>query len=112
MYADRQPKQYFMSDHIVYHVQADNLVMRQIAGETIVVPIASGVGELNAIYTLNPMGTIIWEMLGVAVPDRAIINRLCQEYEITPEAAARDLAEFLDSLRAAGLICSSLRSGD
>jgi hypothetical protein len=101
-----------MSDHMVYHVQADNLVTRQIAGETILVPISSGVGEINSIYTLNPMGTMIWEMLGVAVPDRAIINRICEEYEITPEAAARDLAEFLDSLRAAGLICSSLKSGD
>jgi hypothetical protein len=101
-----------MSDNILYHVQSDNLVTRQIAGETIVVPIAHGVGELNTIYTLNQMGTMIWEMLGVAVPDHAIINRMCQEYEITPEAAEKDLAEFLDSLRAAGLICSSLQSGD
>jgi hypothetical protein len=100
-----------MREHTVYHIQADNLVTRQIAGETIVVPIAGSVGELNAIYTLNPIGTMIWEMLKVATPDRMIINRLCQEYEIAPEAAASDLTAFLDSLRAAGLIFSTARSG-
>jgi hypothetical protein len=100
-----------MSDRILYHVQADNLVTRQIAGETIIVPIAGGVGELNAIYTLNGMGTLVWEMLRAATPDREILQRISQEYEVAPEAAAKDLAEFMDSLRSAGLIRSSVQSG-
>lgn len=100
-----------MSDHTSCHIQADNLVTREIAGETIIVPIGSSVGELNAIFTLNPMGTMIWEMLRVATPDRAIVQKICQEYQVLPEEAERDLTELLDSLRAAGLICSSPQSG-
>ena len=84
---------------------------RRIAGETIVVPIRGGVGELNAIFTLNPMGTMIWEMLATATPDHAIVQKICQEYKVTHEEAEKDLTGFLNSLRAAGLICSSPQSG-
>jgi hypothetical protein len=100
-----------MGTYTLSYVQANNLVTRQIAGETIIVPIRGGVGELNAIFTLNPMGTMIWEMLSAATTDRAIVQSICQEYEVTPEEAGKDLAAFLDSLRAAGLICSSPQSG-
>jgi len=46
-------------------------------------------------------------MLAAATPESAIVQSVCQEYEVTPEEAERDVAGFLDSLRAAGLICSS-----
>ncbi len=100
-----------MSERIRYHVQADNLVTRQIAGETIIVPIAGGVGELNAIYTLNGLGTMIWEMLRTGIPESKILQRLCREYEVAPETAEKDLAEFLDSLCTAKLIRSSVQGG-
>ena len=87
------------------------LVTRQIADETIIVPIRGGVGELNAIFTLNPIGTMIWEMLKVKTADSTIVQRICQEYQVEPEKAKADLDEFLDSLRNAGLICSSPQSG-
>jgi hypothetical protein len=100
-----------MSTDILYHVQNGSLVTRQIADETIIVPIRGGVGELNAIFTLNPIGTMIWEMLKVKTADSTIVQRICQEYQVAPEKAKADLDEFLDSLRNAGLICSSPQSG-
>ena len=39
-------------------------VARVIAGETIVVPIRGQVGDLEAIYNLNEVGSMIWEMMG------------------------------------------------
>ncbi|MBN1570663.1 MAG: PqqD family protein [Acidobacteria bacterium] len=84
---------------------------RQIAGETIIVPIAGSVGELNAIYTLNAMGTMVWEMLRLPTSDEAILQKLCREYEVAFDTAAEDLTEFLDSLRDAGLIRSSAQGG-
>jgi hypothetical protein len=100
-----------MRDYTLSHIQADNLVTRKIAGETIVVPIKSGAEELNAIYTLNATGTEIWEMLHSAKSDQAILQSICREYDVTPEEAEKDLTEFLDSLRAAALISSSPQSG-
>ena len=36
---------------------------RQIAGEYILVPIRQSAGEVESIYTLNEVGTRIWELL-------------------------------------------------
>jgi hypothetical protein len=94
-----------MSTDSVNYVHADNLVTRKIAGETIIVPVGSHAGELNAIFTLNPTGTKIWEMLGAAATGPLIVQSICEEYDVTPDEAKKDLAEFQASLRAAGLIC-------
>lgn len=102
---------YYMNTYASSFIQADNLVTRQIAGETIIVPIRGGVGELNAIFTLNPMGTKIWDMLGASTTYRTIVHSICQEYEVTPDEVEKDLTEFLGSLSAAGLICSSPQDG-
>jgi hypothetical protein len=92
------------------YVQADNLVTRKIAGETIIVPIGNNAGELSAIYTLNPTGTKIWEMLGAAAADPLIVQSICEEYDVTLEEARKDLEEFQASLHSAGLLRFSPQS--
>lgn len=93
------------------HKQAQNLVTREIAGETLIVPVGSGVGQLHAIFTLNPSGSMIWEMLGASTPDHAIVESIFRKYEVAPEQAQTDLAEFIEALRSAGLISASSQSG-
>jgi len=100
-----------MNNCSAVHKQAQNLVTREIAGETLIVPVGSGVGQLHAIFTLNPSGSMIWEMLGASTPDHTIVESICRKYEVAPEQAQADLAEFLDALRSAGLISSSPQSG-
>ena len=77
---------------------------RRIAGETIIVPIENDVGDLCSIFTLNPTGTKIWEMLGAAASEDSILQSICGEFEVTPREAENDLNGFLDSLRDAGLL--------
>jgi hypothetical protein len=93
------------------HKQADNLVTRQIAGETIIVPVGSGAGQLHAIFTLNPLGSMIWEMLAKATLGQAIVESICRKYEIPPQQAQTDLVGFLNSLHSVGLISSYPQSG-
>jgi hypothetical protein len=85
-----------------------NLVTRKIAGETVIVPVRAGVGDLNSIYTLNETGTSIWEMVEAGASVHQIADRLCREYEVDPAEAAKDTAEFLDSLQSARLIQAPL----
>ena len=93
------------------HVRADNLVTRQIAGEIVIVPVGNCAGQVSAIYTLNPVGSMIWDMLGAATPESTIVQSICQRYEVHPEQAQTDLTAFLDSLRTAGLIFSAPQNG-
>ena len=71
---------------------------RQIDGELIIVPIRRGVGNLNSLYTLNLVGCVLWEYLneGHTVPE--MVQRICDEFEVTVSQAQNDIQLFLDSL--------------
>ena len=81
-----------------------NLVARSIAGETLIVPVRSGIADLDYIYALNEVGSRVWELLNERRPVREIVAAISSEYEVTPEQAARDIGELLSSLEATGLI--------
>jgi hypothetical protein len=83
---------------------SERCVTRKIAGETLVIPIAGGVADLEAIFTLNEVGSRIWALLGSEVPVRQIIDRIIIEYDVSREQAASDVEQFLDALRSARLL--------
>ena len=96
----------------VFRVNQQSVVTRKIAGETIVVPVAGGVGNLNSIYTLNQSATTIWELLKEGTRPAEILSAICREYDVTEDEAARDIREFLDALQSASLIGSAPETGD
>ena len=79
-------------------------VARVIAGETIVVPIRGQVGDLEAIYNLNEVGSMIWEMVDGQTPVSRIVEAVCCEFEVTPQQAEEDTLDFLKGLEAAGVV--------
>jgi hypothetical protein len=85
-------------------IREKDLVTRRIAGETIVVPVRSGVGDLTSIFTLNETGSFVWELIEKGVRFGQIAEALSGEYEVPMKDAEMDLATFLESLREAGLI--------
>jgi len=84
--------------------KAQDLVTRCVAGETIIVPVGSGVGDLSSIYTLNEVSTVIWEMIDGATKVGRIIETVCNAYDVSPGEAEKDTLQFLDTLEQAGLI--------
>ena len=85
----------------------DDFVTREIAGETIIVPIRKQAGDLESIYTLNEVGTAIWGMIDGKTKVSKIIEAIHRDYTTSPQEAAKHVAEFLQSLKEAGLIQSS-----
>lgn len=79
-------------------------VTRRIAGETIIVPVSSHVGDLDAIYTLNEVGSRVWALLEAPQSVDEIAAALCDEYDVPQEQLRRDLVELLDELQANGLV--------
>jgi hypothetical protein len=89
------------------YTKKDDFVTRCITDETIIVPIRSGVGDLNSIYTLNEMGTRIWELMNDQTDIDKMAEIISSEYEVSMEEAKKDIAEFLSSLESVGLIDKS-----
>lgn len=75
------------------------LIKREIAGDTILVPVGKTVYESNGLFALNELGTFIWDLLPRVDTEEEILRAILAEYEVTQEEAARDVAEFLEKLR-------------
>lgn len=82
-------------DRFVAH---PGLVSRRIADETILLPVSSKVGDLDAVYTLSPVGSSVWTLLQQPVSLRQMIDAVCAEYDTEAHTAASDLTDFLDAL--------------
>jgi len=87
-----------------HFIKKRDLVTRSILGETILVPVKTNAGDLDAIYTLNEVGTVIWDLLDAKSSVNQITEAICRQYEVAPEDSAKDVADFLESLEKAGLI--------
>jgi hypothetical protein len=85
-------------------VRSSAAVSREIAGETIVVPICAGVGDMEAVYTFNHLGGLLWRLLAESRAAHDLVNWVIQNFSVNPEAAAADVHAFLDDLREIGLI--------
>jgi len=79
-------------------------VSREIAGETIVVPICAGVGDMEAVYTFNELGGQLWRLLAESRAAHDLIDWVIQNFNVSHEIAAGDVHAFLDDLREIGLI--------
>jgi hypothetical protein len=95
----------------VTRTRAREYVTRQIAEETLIVPVAGGVGDLDAIYTLNEVGAHIWKIVDAPTSVDRIVAEVCREFDVPADQAARDVATFLEALESAGLIASTSEAG-
>ena len=82
-------------------VKEKDLVTRDIAGESIIVPIKGHVGDLEGIFTLNEVGAMIWRLIDGQKTGRQLAEAVKDEYDVEAED---DVVDFLQSLEDAGLI--------
>jgi hypothetical protein len=84
--------------------RSDSLVTRDLAGEKVLIPVRGKVGDLGSIYTLNAVGSDVWELLDGERPVHEIVNRLQQEYEVDPSTLSADIRRLLEEMQQEGLI--------
>lgn len=76
-----------------------DLIKREIAGDTILVPVGKTVYNANGLFVLNELGAFLWDLLPAAADEAALCSAVLEAYEVSEEEAARDIAQFLDKLR-------------
>jgi len=86
--------------------KAEGFVSRAIGEDTIIVPIRGGVGDLEAIFTLNPVGSTIWQLIDGRTSVDELATAVSRSYEIDASTAAADVAEFVALLVARGLVAT------
>ncbi len=74
-------------------------VLREIAGEYILVPVADSALELNGLIMLNDVGRRIWELYPTCETVEALLSALLDEYEVDETTLRSDVDEFLSKLK-------------
>lgn len=79
-------------------------VLRNVAGENILVPIGGTVNKFNGLICMNEIAAFIWENIEKAKDEEELVDFILEEYEVEREVAKRDLDEFLQTLKEAEII--------
>ena len=86
--------------------KSSDIIEREIDGEAVLLDLKSGV-----YYSLNRIGTEIWEMLSAGASEDQLVETLISTYEVSAEQAKCDLEELLTDLSEEGLITRDTESG-
>ena len=79
-------------------------MLREIVGETILIPMGDSNNHFNGIITINELGKFIWENLESSIDEEDLLHKILEEYEVEEKEAKEDLDEFLDKLRQVDII--------
>ena len=81
----------------------DGYMLREVAGNSVVVAVGKAVLDFNGLIILNSTGTFLWKMLKEETNQEALLTAILDEYEINEATAKIDIAEFIDKLKGADL---------
>lgn len=78
---------------------SDQFILRQIAGEYIIIPTGQTTLKFNGMITVNEQGAFLWEALKEEITEDALVEAVLAEYDTDRQTAQADVAEFLEVLR-------------
>ena len=76
-----------------------DVLAQELDGETVLLDLAS-----ESYFSLDAVGTRVWQLLNAGQDMAAIIDTLLKEYEVERETLEHDISELLERLGKAGLI--------
>lgn len=79
-------------------------VLREIAGDYVIIPTGKTVLSFNGLITVNEIGAFLWNHLQNDVTVEELVKYVLDEYEVDEETAREDILEFLDTLADGGIL--------
>jgi len=80
------------------------IVSREIAGETILVPISGKLADMQRIFSLNPVAEYIWNQLNGKRNLHEISDSIPSVFDVNKEQVYADVQEFIAELLKEDLI--------
>jgi len=77
----------------------EGFMLRQVAGQHIVMPLGQKALDFNCAITLNESGAFLWSVLEKGVADKEeLLSKLLEEYDVEESLAQQDIDAFLQKL--------------
>lgn len=78
-------------------------IMREIAGETVVVPSGDEL-NLNMMITLNGTGKFLWQRLETGANMDELVQAMLAEYDVDEQTARAGVERFVNKLQERGFL--------
>lgn len=88
-----------LNDGLYIHRREERLISRVIDGEAIIVDFKTGDQ-----YSLNPIGTLVWEMADGAHSLKDIVASILERYDISEAQARADLSKLVSDMENENLV--------
>jgi hypothetical protein len=75
-----------------------SVIAREIAGETLLVPITGALPDMQQIYALDEVSRFVWERLDGTQSLLAIVDAVVGDFDVTADVAEEDVKRFIREL--------------
>ena len=83
---------------------SEKFVLRQVAGNWVVLPLSDATVNFNGMLKLNESGVLLWRLLEQGKDREALAEMLTTVYDVSLEEALSDVDEFVNKLSRVGCI--------
>ena len=83
---------------------ANDFILREIAGDYLVIPTGNTALSFNGLITLNEIGSFLWKQLEEDRTLEDLIEAILEEYDIDYDTAKVDIEDFLEYLQEKDLL--------
>lgn len=80
-----------------------DFMLRQVAGNYIVVPVGAASVDFNGMLTLNETGAFLFKSLQEGTDRDNLVSSLLEEYDVDRETAEQHVDKFIEKLKGADL---------
>lgn len=77
----------------------EGFMLREVAGNYIVVPVGLKTIDFNGMINLNKTGAYLWEELSKGITFEALLDNMIEKYQVSKDIAESDLNEFIAKLK-------------
>ncbi len=81
----------------------EGFILRNVAGNNVVVPIGQATIDFNGMMSLNETGAFLFEKMLKGTTREELIEALKKEYEIEEALARKDVDDFIAKVESEGL---------
>lgn len=82
----------------------DGFVLRDVAGQTVVIATGEASEHFHGMVKLNETGKVIWQALADGKGRDAIVDELTKQFEVTAERAGTDVDAFIKQMADNGFL--------
>lgn len=90
----------------------NEFVLREIAGDYVIIPTGKTVLSFNGLITVNEVGADLWKMLQSEVSFDDLVQGILDIYDVDETTAREDIQEFLDTLIRGGILDDPEQPGE